>query len=260
MAASYRVHAIVKRYLYHLTNDRWDVAEALYWPFLDIAVYGYLSAWVSRGGTPASTPVIATVILWQSLVQANFAISKNAIVELYTAGVVPLFSTPLTIREWAFACMILSTGIAFGATLFCNTVAILMFSYSLTAIGWKLIPIVLNLFGAGMAVGIAATSLLFYFGHRVRTLAYILGWIFSLVSGAYYPVDVLPGWMQLIARCLPLSYLFEIIRSDEISTQQVVIKLSIATVLTICYLTLAIKLLEYLFSRTLRNGLVRLSY
>jgi len=255
-----RVYAIVKRYLYHLAHDRWDVAEILYWPFLDIAVYGYLSAWVSRGGTPTSTPVLATVILWQSLVQANFAISKNAIVELYTAGVVPLFSTPLTIREWATACMILSAGVALFATLFCNIVAIFMFGYSLTSIGWQLIPIALNLFCAGMAVGLAATSLLFYFGHRVRTLAYILGWIFSLVSGAYYPVDVLPVWMQLIARCLPLSYIFDIIRNPEISGNQIIINLGVASILTITYVFLAIRLLEYLFSRTLRNGLVRLTY
>jgi len=258
--APHRIYAIVMRYLYHLTHDRWDVAETLYWPFLDIAVYGYLSAWVSRGGAPASTPVIATVVLWQSLVQANFAISKNAIVELYTAGMVPLFSTPLTIREWAAACMILSTGVARFATLFCNAVALIMFGYSLTSIGWKLIPIVLNLFGAGMAVGLAATSLLFYFGHRVRTLAYILGWIFSLVSGAYYPVDVLPGWMQFIARILPLSYIFEIIRNPKLSTNHIILKLSIASILTISYVVLAMKLLEYLFSRTLRNGLARLSY
>jgi ABC-2 type transport system permease protein len=43
-------------------------------------------------------------------------------------------------------------------------------------------------------------------------VSYIVSSLLLLVSGVYYPVDVLPGWMQAIAVVSPVTYALEGLR------------------------------------------------
>jgi ABC-2 type transport system permease protein len=40
-------------------------------------------------------------------------------------------------------------------------------------------------------------------------LAWAAIFIVAPISGVYYPIDVLPGWMQAIARVMPSAHVFE---------------------------------------------------
>lgn len=43
-------------------------------------------------------------------------------------------------------------------------------------------------------------------------MSYIVRAILLLVSGVYYPIKVLPGWMQPLARISPATYVLEGLR------------------------------------------------
>jgi ABC-2 type transport system permease protein len=40
-------------------------------------------------------------------------------------------------------------------------------------------------------------------------VTFIFGSVLLLISGVYYPVDVLPGWMQALATVSPVTYALE---------------------------------------------------
>ena len=46
-----------------------------------------------------------------------------------------------------------------------------------------------------------------------QQVAMIVGSILLLISGVYYPIDVLPGWMQQLARLSPVTYALRGIRA-----------------------------------------------
>jgi ABC-2 type transport system permease protein len=46
-----------------------------------------------------------------------------------------------------------------------------------------------------------------------QQVVFIFGSFLLLISGVYYPVDVLPGWMQSLAKLSPVTYALEGIRS-----------------------------------------------
>jgi ABC-2 type transport system permease protein len=46
-------------------------------------------------------------------------------------------------------------------------------------------------------------------GLGAEELAWAAIFIVAPISGVYYPVDVLPGWMQAIASVLPSAHVFE---------------------------------------------------
>ncbi len=44
-------------------------------------------------------------------------------------------------------------------------------------------------------------------------MSYIVRAILLLISGVYYPISVLPGWMQPLARISPATYVLEGLRA-----------------------------------------------
>src|SRR5207302_2067073 len=60
--------------------------------------------------------------------------------------------------------------------------------------------------------GIAASALPLLYTERGSQMSYIVRAILLLVSGVYYPIQVLPGWMQPLARISPATYVLEGLR------------------------------------------------
>jgi ABC-2 type transport system permease protein len=60
--------------------------------------------------------------------------------------------------------------------------------------------------------GIGASILPLLYTERGSQMSYIVRAILLLVSGVYYPIQVLPGWMQPLARISPATYVLDGLR------------------------------------------------
>ncbi len=60
--------------------------------------------------------------------------------------------------------------------------------------------------------GIVASVLPLLFPERGAQMTNVLQALFLLVSGVYYPVTVLPGWIQAVSRLSPATYVLEAMR------------------------------------------------
>ena len=63
-------------------------------------------------------------------------------------------------------------------------------------------------------VGIVASILPLMYPERGAQMTHIIQASFLLVSGVYYPVSVLPEWMQVLARLSPVTYVLDGIRGS----------------------------------------------
>ncbi len=61
--------------------------------------------------------------------------------------------------------------------------------------------------------GIGASVLPLLFTERGSQMSYIVKAVILLVSGVYYPISVLPGWMQPAARISPATYVLDGLRA-----------------------------------------------
>jgi ABC-2 type transport system permease protein len=64
-----------------------------------------------------------------------------------------------------------------------------------------------------VGVGIMAAVLPLLFTERGEEMTFIISSLLLLVSGVYYPISVLPGWMQAAARISPATYVLEGMRA-----------------------------------------------
>jgi len=66
---------------------------------------------------------------------------------------------------------------------------------------------------AFIGLGIASASFPLMWTEKGLQMAYIVQAVVLLVSGVYYPVEVLPGWMQVLATISPATYVIRGMRS-----------------------------------------------
>jgi len=70
-----------------------------------------------------------------------------------------------------------------------------------------------NLILTGWAVGIVVSGVLLRNGMGAESLAWTLMFVLMPLTCVYYPVSVLPDWLQMIAWMLPPTYVFEGMRA-----------------------------------------------
>lgn len=260
MLAIYRVQTVLFRYAQQMLRDSGRIINIFYWPLFDVIIYGYMGIWTEQeSATGLGIALLSGAMLSHIVIRANFDIAFNVIEECWSSNLVNMFASPLQFYEWILGL------VSLAFIMFCGIVTLLwllaysFYGFNLLSIGLFLIPIIINLFIFGLSVGFLSTSLLFYFGVRMQEVIFILGWLFDPFSGAYYPINVLPYWMQKIAYALPLSYVFESLRSVVRSGIHEWKLLFLGSILNIAYLIMAICLLKYLFRKSLESGLALLS-
>lgn len=63
-----------------------------------------------------------------------------------------------------------------------------------------------------IGLGIVGSVLPLLFPERGAQMVHVIQALLLLISGVYYPISVLPGWMQLLSRISPATYVLDGIR------------------------------------------------
>jgi len=69
--------------------------------------------------------------------------------------------------------------------------------------------------------GIGAAILPLLYTERGSQMSFIVRSVLLLISGVYYPISVLPGWMQPAARISPATYVLDGLRAALLSNQPI---------------------------------------
>src|SRR5438477_123613 len=96
-------------------------------------------------------------------------------------------------------------------------VALPFFSVDLSHANWPAAAVVIVVGSfALIGLGILAGVLPLLYPERGEQLSFMVQSVVLLVSGVYYSVDTLPGWLQVISRLSPATYLLHGIRKTLI--------------------------------------------
>lgn len=257
----YRIWAIIVRHTLQIPRDFGRLSTLLYWPVIDVLLFGFTAVWLKSTGvmsTQLETIIIAGIILWQILVRTNLDISGSLLEEIWSHNMNNLFAAPLTLLEWITAVIIFSFMTSIFVTVYVGIFSWFVYSFSLLNLGLLILPVFISLFLSGLALGFLASSVLVYYGARVQTLVYMMGFIFMPVSGVSYSLDVLPVYAQYVARLLPMSYTFEVIRIYIMNNTIAWTIFAQAMALNLMYCAVILILFKFMFEKSRAKGLSRL--
>jgi ABC-2 type transport system permease protein len=94
-----------------------------------------------------------------------------------------------------------------------GTFAWLFYDYNVLVIGLWLLPFVLSLVVTGWVIGVFTTSLIMRFGQEAEILAWSMVFLFQPISCVFYPMEILPAWLQGVAWMNPAAHIFEGMRA-----------------------------------------------
>jgi ABC-2 type transport system permease protein len=124
-----------------------------------------------------------------------------------------LFASPLKPSEFLAATMLLSIGKVVVVSCVTVMAALLFYSFNVFVLGLSLVPFLLNLIVTGWCIGVLTTGLIMRYGQEVEVLAWGLVFLFQPISCVFYPMNVLPPWLQTIAWINPAAHVFEGMRA-----------------------------------------------
>ncbi len=211
-----RIGALVLRHLYLLRGSWPRLLELIYWPTVQMILWGMItqflvteSVWVQQAGGA----LIAGVLLWDVLFRGQLGFTLVFLEEMWSRNLGHLFVSPIRPIEMVAAFMLMSlirTLIGVGGA---SVIAILLYHYSIFDMGLPLIAFFFGLIVMSWALGLVVSALILRFGLGAESLAWFLVFALAPISGVYYPISVLPDWVEPIAFALPSAHIFEGMRA-----------------------------------------------
>jgi len=214
MQSCNRIRAMFLRYLYLHKRSVSRTLEIIFWPVMELFVWGFLSVYlksVSNGVLAQSVLfLIGAMIFWDILYRSQQGISLSFVEDIWTQNITNLFVSPLKIWEWIAATMLYSFLKIILIVLLLSLLALGLYHFNLiSSLGFYLIPLVANLFFFGWALGLFTSGLLIRWGHAVEALIWGIPFLVQPFSAIYYPLSILPRPLRMIAECLPSTHVFE---------------------------------------------------
>ena len=244
---------MVLRYFYLIRGSLPRIVELAYWPTMQMLIWGFLSTflyqhseWFARAGGV----LIAAVLLWDIMFRSNIGVSISFLEEMWSRNLGQLFASPLRPYEWAMSLL----AIAGLRTLIGVVPAIPLYHYSIFDMGLPLLAFFVNLLIFGSAVGLAISGLVLLFGLGAESLAWAAIFALAPLSGIYYPISVLPDWLQPIAFALPSAHVFEGMRAAVIDEVFLLDRFLWSVGLNVVYLGLGLGAFLLAFRTARRRG------
>lgn len=212
-----RVGAIALRH-YYLYRGSWPrIIELGYWPLMQIFLWGFITQFLQQHSTLLATAgglLLAGVLLWDVMFRGQLGVSVSFLEELWARNLGQMFVSPLKPMELAVALMAVSfvrtlIGLAPAAL-----AAWLLYAFAVTDMGPGLVAFFFLLIAFSWSIGLSVCALLLRFGLGAESLAWVTVFALAPISAVYYPVEILPEWLQALALCLPSAHVFEGMRAQ----------------------------------------------
>ncbi len=254
-----RVAAIVLRILYLYRGSPQRVFPIFVWVAVDILMWGFLTRYlnsVSRADVNFVPALLGAVLLWDFLTRVMQGVTMAFFEDVWSRNFLNYFATPLRTSEYLTGIVLTAVGTSLVSLTAMVAFARIAFGLSFLTYGIALAPFLAVLFLTGIAFGVAAAAIVLRLGPASEWLIWPIPMIVSPFAGVFYPVSILPGWMQAVASVLPPSYVFDGLRAVVAGEPPPWDRLALGGGLAVVYLVLACVLFMAVYRIAIRTGLI----
>ena len=212
----HRIAAMVLRYWYLLRSSWPRVVELIYWPMVQVLTWGLIQIYVAQHSgffARAGATLIGAMLLWEILFRGQLGFSISFLEEMWARNLGNLMMSPLRPAEFVAALMVMSLLRLVIGMVPVFIVALAFFGFNVYQLGFAFVFFFVNLILTSWSIGILVSGILLRHGLGAESLAWTLTFLILPLSCVYYPVSVLPEWLQPLAWLLPPTYVFEGLRA-----------------------------------------------
>jgi ABC-2 type transport system permease protein len=256
---AHRINAVILRHVYEVRRNFDRITDLIYWPVLDIIVWGFFTIYLARGNRLQPGMVsflLGATILWGMFFAFQRDMAVGFIDELWSRNLINLFSTPLSVWEYMTGLILVNVLKVLIGVMAASLIA--WGAYSFNIFPWvpQFLPYIANLMFFALAIGIVITGLVFRFTTKIQALAWSSAALLQPLSCVFYPISALPKRLRWIAWMLPTAHSFEGMRSVLAGKGFSAIHFWWGAGLNVVYFALAIGAFHAIFEASRRRGLL----
>ena len=211
-----KIYALSLRHIYLIKGSFPRILDLIYWPTIQIFLWGFISKFFTLNSTYYENTVgiiLSAAILYDFLFGSSISYNMMFLEEIWSRNFTNLFIAPIKISEIIAALTFTAIFRTLIGLIPAALLAIPLFDVSIFKIGLPLILLLLSLYIFGVTLGLLVTSGLIRFGPSFENIAWASLFFLAPLGCIYYPAEILPDWLQIIAKLLPLAHLFEEMRN-----------------------------------------------
>lgn len=253
----HRIKALLIRHLYLYKRSVPRLMDVLFWPVWEIFLWGFLSLYLDKmnlGNFSVVTVLLGAVIFWDLMSQSQRAVSTSFLEEVWERNLLNIFVTPLKIGEFLTASALVALVRIFAVGIIMFVLATFLYNLNFLTFGFYLIPFVINLLIFGWVLGLFTVALILRFGTSAQVLAWSFVFLIQPFSAVFYPVSVLPKYIQYFSFILPPTYIFEGMRAVVSTGSMPTEKLLLSFLVNAIYIFLVLWFFMRMFNKVKEKG------
>lgn len=255
------VSALILRHLFLYTRSPMRLVELIFWPVVELLIWGYLTMFIQENTTGdfprIITYLLGAMILWDVIFRAQQGVAISFLEDVWTRNLLNVFVAPVRTTEF------LAATFGVGLLRILITVAVLsmmalaLYSFNVFKLGWTLLPFFMNLMVSGWALGMISTALILRWGQAAESLAWAVPFFIQPLVAVFYPVSAIkPEWLQTVSLALPPTHVFEGMREVLSTGTFSWEKFGWAVGLNIIFMVIAGSIFAWMLTMTRRRGLL----
>ena len=252
-----RIYGLFLRHFYLITRSFPRILDLIYWPSIQITLWGFISNFFAAHSSYYSGAVgviLSCAILYDFLFRTSIGFNMLFLEEIWSRNFTNLFIAPMKISEIITALVITALIRALIGLIPAILLTSPLFGISILNLGLPLAFLFLSLYIFGITLGLFVSAGLLRFGPSFENIAWSTMFLLAPFGCIYYPVEILPEIFQTIAFALPLVYIFEETRNILVNGIVSYENIRIALSLNVFYLTAAIATFYFSFDKAREKG------
>ena len=211
-----KIFALSLRHIYLIKGSFPRILDLIYWPTIQILLWGFISKFFTLNSTFYENTVgiiLSAAILYDFLFRSSISYNMMFLEEIWSRNFTNLFIAPIKISEIIAALTFTAIFRTLIGLVPAALLAIPLFGVSIFKMGIPLIFLLITLYIFGVTLGLLVTSGLIRFGPSFENIAWASLFFLAPLGCIYYPLEILPDWLQIFAKLLPLVHIFEEMRN-----------------------------------------------
>ncbi len=211
-----KIFALSLRHIYLIKGSFPRILDLIYWPTIQIFLWGFISKFFTLNSSYYENTVgiiLSAAILYDFLFRSSISYNMMFLEEIWSRNFTNLFIAPIKLSEIITALTLTAILRTLIGLVPAALLAIPFFVVSILNLGIPLIFLLITLYVFGVTLGLLVTSGLMRFGPSFENIAWASLFFLAPLGCIYYPIEILPEWLQIIAKLLPLVHIFEEMRS-----------------------------------------------
>jgi ABC-2 type transport system permease protein len=251
-----RVGGVLLQEVYITARSVEVLVDLPFWSVMTVVVFGFVTKFLSTLMNPTVAQYLYLgTLMWEIMRVTQYSMSLGALWNVWSHNFSNMFIAPLSMTEYVIAQMI--SGALKAVVLFAlvGLIAALLFGFSVFSMGPLTLGLAfLNLLWFAYSIGLFILGIILRLGTRIQALAWGLVLIFQPLTAAFYPLEVMPPALQVVARAFPPTYVFEAARAGLSAPRVHWEWFGMAAAENLAYFVVTIWFFQYMFRRSRETG------